>query len=231
VEIKTYGERLFVVEGPIVSFYGAPYPTRMCVAKLEDGGLWIHSPIAVNAQLKQEVDSWGRVACIVSPNKIHHLAMGEWASAYPDAEMWASPGLAAKRRDLRFRNELGDEAPARWAREIDQLIFRGSSVMDEVVFFHRQSRVLIVADLIENFPPDAIPWWMKPIAHMAGIVAPNGQAPIDFRLSFRDKEAARDCLRRILAWEPAHVIMAHGTPLEGIAALRHAFRWLGLNEH
>ncbi|MBS1269768.1 MAG: hypothetical protein MAG794_00719 [Gammaproteobacteria bacterium] len=43
--LEELGPSLYVVEGPTVSFYGFPYPTRMAVAHLSDGGVWVWSPV------------------------------------------------------------------------------------------------------------------------------------------------------------------------------------------
>ena len=55
---------------------------------------------------------------------------------YPDALSYAAPGLLKKRADIEFDAELSDSSEDAWAGEIDQTIFRGSPVMEEVVFFH-----------------------------------------------------------------------------------------------
>ena len=79
---------LWLVEGEIVSFYGFPYPTRSAIARLADGRLWVWSPVKLDAALRDEVDRLGRVAHLVSPNKLHHLYLAEWKSAYPEAKLW-----------------------------------------------------------------------------------------------------------------------------------------------
>jgi len=51
-----------------------------------------------------------------------------------------------------------DDLPLKgWQREIDQVVFRGNILMDEVVFFHRASRTALFADLIGNFSPEFLP--------------------------------------------------------------------------
>ena len=43
------------------------------------------------------------------------------------------------------------------------------------------------------------------------------------------KKEARSAFKRMVAWEPEKVIMAHGRPYyrNGTAELSRAFRWLG----
>lgn len=225
--LHSLGSDIWIAEGPVVSFYGFPYPTRMIVIRLSDGGLFVWSPIALTPELKAQVDALGPVAHVASPNKIHHLYMGEWQDAYPSAGLYASPGLAKKRGDLRFEATLGDAPPLAWAADIDQVEMGGSSFLTEIVFFHRKSRTAIFADLIENFRPDWFKGWKGWVARLDGIVMPNGGAPREWRFTFK-KTIARAALARVLAWQPEQVVMAHGelTRTDGTAFIRKSFRWL-----
>jgi hypothetical protein len=63
----------------------------MTVIKLNDGSLWIHSPIAPNKNLLKEIDLLGKVRYLVSPNKIHYVHIFAWKKIYPDAIAFASP--------------------------------------------------------------------------------------------------------------------------------------------
>lgn len=78
-------EVLWIAEGGNVSFYGAPYPTRSVIVRLENGDLWIWSPVKLTMDLRAEVDRLGSVRHLVSPNKLHQLYLQEWKSAYPEA--------------------------------------------------------------------------------------------------------------------------------------------------
>ncbi len=206
----------------------------MAIARLSDGGLWVWSPIHLDPQLKDEVEALGTPAHLASPNKIHHLFLGEWKAAYPGAKLWGLPAVARKRRDLKFGGELGDLPPGEWEREIDQAVFRGSLLMDEVVFFHRPSRTALFADLIENFSleflRDTPGWrgWRTTIARLWQITEPCGMAPLELRLSFVRRRIARQALSKTLAWDPDGVVMAHGTcaATNGRAFIQRSFRWL-----
>ncbi len=63
------------------------------------------------------------------------------------------PGLDRKRPDLVFEAILGDVAPEEWRGEVEQVFFRGRPFENEVAFFHRASRTLILCDLAFNFGP------------------------------------------------------------------------------
>ncbi len=220
---------IWIAEGPSVSFFGFPYPTRMTLVRLSDGGLWLCSPIELTDVLADEVRALGPVQHLVSPNKIHHLFLGQWAQAWPEAKLWASPGLARRRRDLSFHGELGDAAEPAWASDIDQLIFRGSFFMEEVVFFHRASRSAIITDLVQKFDPATQRGWRGLLMRLDGLVGPDGSTPREWRLTFWNRRAAREALRKALAWDPQRLIIAHGQWVRenGREALARSLSWLG----
>jgi len=207
-------------------FYGLEVGTRMTVIRLADGSLLLHSPVALDPELRRELDSIGRVCFTVAPNRVHHLYAGTVAEAYPEARLWVAPGLERKRPDLVFVGVLGDEAPAEWKEEVDQVFFRGRPYENEIVFFHRASRTLIMCDLAFNFGPRAaVPTrLLMRLLRSYGRFGPSTLDP----LLIRDRQAARQSLERILAWDFDRVVVAHGDVLEsgGHAALRQGYSWL-----
>ena len=235
--LKQVDEDIWIVDGPIVkmAMYGTsiPFPTRMTIVRLSNGELWCHSPTELTLELKAQIDSLGLVRHLISPNKIHYAHIDTWARAYPEATAWASSGVrdraAQQKIEVTFDADLEDEAASEWVEDLDQLVFRGSRFMDEVVFFHRKSSTLILTDLIENFEPDKVSKWFRWLLQLGGVVDPDGKIPLDLRMTFwGQKEQARTCFKRMLQWKPEKVILAHGRWYEnnGTAELQRAFRWL-----
>jgi hypothetical protein len=219
---------LWIVDGPVVRFLGMPYPTRMTIVRLRDGALWICSPIVLTAPLRSALDALGAVAYLVAPNKLHHLFLGDWTRAYPGAALWAAPGLARRRSDLAFAGTLGDRPEPGWAADLDQVLFH-SLAMDEVVFFHRASRTVVVTDLVQRFDPATVRGWRGLVMRADGLVGEGGSTPREWRLTFVDRRRARAGRRRVLAWNPERVVVAHGTCVAtaGRAVLARALRWMG----
>jgi hypothetical protein len=208
--LQEFGQSLYIAEGPKVSFFGIPYPTRMAVIKLSDGGAWVWSPVALSDELADAVESVGPVRFIVSPNKIHHLFLPEWAQRWPDARLYAPPGLAKRKPEVKFDDELGDEADPAWATDIDQVIFHGSFAMKEVVFFHHPSRCAIVCDLIQRHPEAEMTGWKGRLMRLDGLVGKYGSTPREWRASFFRREAARTARNKVLSWNPERLLIAHG---------------------
>lgn len=236
--LKPVAPEVWIVDGPIVRMavglgLSAPFPTRMTLVRLPDGTLWCHSPIAPQAALFAAVDALGPVAHLVSPNKLHYAHVAAWKRRYPAAVAWASPGVreraASQRIDAPFNADLGDAPPPAWAATIDQLHFKGSRAIEEVVFLHRPSATLVVADLIENFEAARLALPMRLLARFGGVLDPDGKMPLDMRLSYLGhRTEARACFERMLAWRPQRIILAHGRCYleDGETQLRRAFAWL-----
>jgi hypothetical protein len=221
---------IWIGDGPSVTFLaGFAYPTRMTLGRLHGGDLWVCSPIPRDAELRGELDSLGPVRHLVSPNKLHHLFLGDWSRAFPEARLYASPGLKRRRRDLAFHAELGDTPDSAWATDLDQVVFRGSFAMEEVVFFHRASRTAIVTDLVQRFPDQAIRGWRGRLMRLDGLVGPQGSTPREWRLTFWNRRAARAARSKALAWNPHRLVVAHGEWArdQGQRVLESALAWLG----
>lgn len=223
---------IWIGEGGLVDFYSCPYPTRMVVVRLPDDKLWVWSPIELSADLKSEIDALGTVAHLVSPNKIHHLFLGPWQQAYPNVSLWGPQSTIDKRKDLQFTGALSDQAPQEWGDVFDLIWFNGSFFMDEVVFFHRPSHTVIMADLSENFSETFIQkhWntWQRVIAKLWGIVEGRGYAPLEWRLSFFKRQATRQAKERLLSLPVEKAIMAHGEwqPSNARAFLEKSLSWI-----
>lgn len=223
--MRQLADNLWVVERP-QAFYGLPVGTRMTVMRLTGGRLLLHSPVALGPKLRQRLDDIGQVSFVIAPNRVHHLYAGEVAQHYPAARLWIAPGLERKRPDLIFEAILTDEAPAEWRGEVDQIFFRGRPYENEVVFFHRPSRTLILCDLAFNFGPRAA-WSTRLLMKLMRSYGRLGPSTLDPWL-IRDRPAARDSLERILAWDFDRIIVAHGDVLDtgGHAILSRGYAWL-----
>jgi hypothetical protein len=226
--LQPFGEEIWLADGPTTSVAGFRYPTRMAVIRLSGGALFIWSPVPLSEAIRTAVEALGEVRCLIAPNALHHLFLGEWRRAYPDAKVYAPPGLRQRRKDIDFDDDLGDAPAPEWSEEIDQVLVRGNLITTEVVFFHHRSGTAIFTDLIQHFSPTWFTGWRAIVAGLDLMTAAEPQVPRKFRNAFVDRRAARAALRRILAWPTRKVLMAHAAPVEddGQAFIGRAFRWL-----
>lgn len=227
--LYSFGPDIWTGDGTsIVAAMGFHYPTRMAVIRLQSGGLWIWSPVALNSELQEQVDELGPVQHLIAPNSLHHMYLTDWIAAYPGAKVHAAPELQAKRGDLVFDTELGDTPSPDWNGQIDQVVMRGNAITTEVVFFHSASQTALFTDLLQQLPQDWFSGWRSLVARLDLMLGTEPAVPRKFRMAFRDKTAARAALDHVLGWPVARVVMAHGTPVtdDAHAFLRRAFGWL-----
>ena len=226
--LEPFADDIWIADGgAVTAIAGFHYPTRMAVIRLDDGGLFVWSPVALTPALRDAVAALGGVRCIVAPNALHHMFISEWAAAFPDAALYAAPGLRAARKDIVFTGDLADEAPAAWAGQIDQVIIR-NTIADEVVFFHRKSGAVLFTDMLQQMPRGWYKGWRALVAKLDRMTGSEPQTPNKFRMAVRDRAAARAALARIRAWPARSVLMAHGAPVRenGADFIARAFAWL-----
>ena len=223
--MKQLHAELWITDSPL-RFLGLEVGARMTVVRLPDSRLLLHSPIAATEELVREVEALGRVAYIVAPNKLHHLFVGEWQRACPDALLYVAPGLDTKRADLAITGVLAEEPEPGWKGSVDQVLLGGIPFANEVVFFHRPSATLIATDLAFNIGPSSPP--LTRLAFRLGGAYGRLSPTLLERLLVRDRAAFRQSLERILAWPFERVVMAHGEVSEkgGREELVRGYSWV-----
>ena len=234
--LKPVADGLWIVDGPEIAMsypylgFKVPFPTRMTVARLADGALWVHSPTPLTPALGEAVDALGPVRFLVAPNLLHYWWVGAWKARYPEAQAYSAPG-AQKRAAGHFDGfdaDLRGEPPTEWHGAFRQVMVPGD-FMTEAAFFHTASRTLVLTDLIENFEPDRFnSRVMRWGCQLSGCCDPDGKMPIDLRSTFwRHRSDVHHAVEEMLAWGPERIVLAHGRWYPGNAAaeLKRAFRW------
>lgn len=226
--LERFADEIWVADGLVVATAGFCYPTRMAIIRLSNGSLFVWSPTPLSPELRTEVDALGPVRCLVAPNSLHHLFIGDWASAYPDARLFAAPRLRRKRPDLSFNADLTDAPDRDWSGEIDQVVVHGNWITTEVVFFHRKSGTVIFTDLLQQFSRTWFQGWRALVARLDLMTQPEAEVPRKFRNTFFNRRAARIAFRRILDWPVQNILMAHAKPVTHVSGdyLAHRVQWL-----
>ncbi len=210
-----------------LSLVGAALRTRMTVLRL-DGGLCLHSPVVIDDATRGELENLGEVIALVAPSNCHHLYFASAQKAFPRARTFGTVDVQRKRKDLRFDELLGDEPPACWAGQMDQ-VFVGNRIMREVDLLHRASRTLVAVDLVENFTNQTAGTngLMRAMLTALGMWGRPRPAP-ELRWFTRDRQTARQAIERILAWDFDRAVIAHGDLPTGSPhdAIREAWHWV-----
>lgn len=223
--LTPFAEGVWVDSAP-VRFLGMRLTATMTVLRLGDGGLLLHSPIAMTAERRAAVEALGPVAHLHSPTLYHHLRIGDWSAAFPSARLHAPPGLAKKRPDLRIDRVHHAAPETAFARVIDELHIDGFR-LEESVLYYQPARTLVVADLVQNIgrPEHA---WTKFYTRMMGFYDRIALSRMIRWTGFSDRAATRRSLDEVLALPFKRLIVGHGAPLTtgGREALAEAYSWL-----
>lgn len=229
--LKPVADNVWIVDGPIIRMdllgFSMPFPARMTIVRLGRGDLFIHSPTALTPELKAKVETLGTPRYLVGPSWLHYWWIPDWKRAFLDVRVFVAEGVRERaRRHIDFDTELLEaDRGYPWDDAIYTLPAKGR-FGTEVIFFHKESRTLILTDFIENFEPRMIgSRFVRLLTRVGGVQDPHGGMPRDMRLTYSRKELRR-IVETMLAWKPERIIIAHGRWYErnGAAELRRAFQ-------
>ncbi|MDJ0635627.1 MAG: DUF4336 domain-containing protein [Xenococcaceae cyanobacterium MO_188.B29] len=150
-------------------------PIRMTVVKLESGGLLVYAPVAPTLEclrlVNELVAEHGDVKYIILPTISgleHKVFVAPFARKFPQAQVFVAPnqwsfpinlplswlGLPAKRTHIL----PDDSSKTPFAQEFDYAILGPIDLklgwFEEVVFYHKRSRSLLVTDSIVSIPEE-----------------------------------------------------------------------------
>lgn len=201
-------------------FFGLEVGTRMTAIRLGNGELIVISPIDVDEITIQQLNALGNVSTIIAPNCYHHLFLSTFKSIYPHAEIWAAPGLDSKIQNLTLDRILNKRGTIGNLDEVEYLLFAGfqtigigsSGILNEIVFWHRESQSLILTDTAFHFDV-TFPWQTRLIAKILGGDRQLEPTILE-KLASRDKEQVKQSIQQVLCWDFDRVIVAHGSIVE-----------------
>jgi len=225
-ELDEPGDGLWTFHRPL-SVMGAEIGCRMTAVRLGNGQLLLHSPIRLTPALKERLDRLGPVRHVLAPNLDHYFFVADYHTAYPEARLYAAPGVAPKLPGVRIDVVL--EHP-RTIPTLDatltQHYFRSSSTLQELVLYHVATRTLIAADLAFNIQAGN--------GLLSGVLLRLNDSYKTFgpsrvcRSHIHEPRLARADLDAILALAPERIVVSHGEVLQTGAAeaLRRGYAWL-----
>ena len=229
MKLKSLGDEIWIAADSSFKFLiWLQIGTRMTVVRLRDGGLWLHSPIALSDALKAEIDALGPVRAIVCPNQFHHMFAAGYVTAYPEAKLYGAPSIMKRQKHLSLDYVMGSEfeQPSDWSAALDSVFIAGSA-FEETVFYHRTSKTLITSDIIEYFTEHEH-WFTRLYLKLMGTYK-NPSFPKMIKSFYKDKALARQAFETMLAWDFERMVIAHGNVLvedDPKGAIRRTYSWL-----
>lgn len=233
--IREVTKNVWIFSKPFSRFGVIPFGGRSTAIKLRDGGVWVLASTPLETETKAKIDELGPVKFIVGPDQGHHLYLGEFKKAYPDAKLIAVEEAIQKHKgeDIKFDGSWGKDAPdTKYGFEDDiKWCFLRGFLTKEVAFFHKDSKSLIEADLLFNMPPNE--QYSKSRRATFSILTSRVLNPWSYahkRLVWSggsDKEAMKKDVKTVAEWDFERIIPCHGDVIEKDAnkAWREAFKW------
>ncbi len=229
--LKPVADNIWIVDSGPHHMLGLPMPVRMTVVRDGSGGLLLHSPTRYTPGLAAELAAIGEVRHFLAPNSAHWVYVKEWLRCFPNTTAWAVAALLRRKpvqsSGIPFR-QIG-EGRIESFDGVEVLIVPAGDSFQEAVLWHPSSRTLVLTDLVVNVETRKLPALLRPGAHIAGVAAPEGRAPIYLRAFVSlHRRQARPAAERLLALDAVRVIFSHGLWYDknGQIRLRRSLAWL-----
>ncbi|MBE9116972.1 DUF4336 domain-containing protein [Lusitaniella coriacea LEGE 07157] len=206
---------IWVAEQPF-NYLGLNVGTRMTVIRCANRELAVISPIQVDDAIVHQLNSLGTVCHIIAPNRFHYLFATHFKTVYPKATFWATSSLKAKNPELPIDRVLSNETnnilngiECFLFEGVKALTLSGVNSLDEWVFFHPESRTLVVTDIAFHFD-QSFPLISQFAARMLGSYKTLSPSFLE-KIATQEKEKVKESVQKISTWDFDRVIMAHGT--------------------
>lgn len=201
-------------------------PARATLFRAGDGGLVLHSPLALDDETAREIARLGEVRAIVAPSAFHHMFLRAASERFPSARLYGPASLAPKLGGLAFQPLPASGHVDAFGPDVLVRKVEGAPSLDEHVFYHRPSRTLVVTDLLFNL--HRCRSTALKLVFMLGRTWKRPAQSLAFRFLVKDRAATAGSMRDILAWDFERLAPAHGDVLEDRPReiLRSATRWL-----
>ncbi|EEP78851.1 conserved hypothetical protein [Uncinocarpus reesii 1704] len=225
---------------------------RGTIIRMASGSSAVFSPVALTEHVKGIITALNSpIKFIIAPDLEHHIFLGDWKAAFPDAKVIGPEGLQEKREknvktkdtskvDFVFtpKNRHNPDTFPEFNAEFETQ-YLPSHPNREIVVFHKPTKTLLQADLFFNLP--ATQQYEKERGGATqGILtklflpvwSTEGDAIWQKRFTWyllagRNRDEWKESLRRIDRWDFERVIPCHGDVIDtgGKLVFRKLFEW------
>lgn len=190
--------------------FGIDFQRNVTLLRLRDGRLIIHSTAPFESEDVSAIGRFGEPAWLVEATLLHDTFAKVGHAAFPELPYYAPADFG---QASGVATESLISPPPDWTGEIEVLEIAGLRRPNEHAFFHRASRILVLADLLFHFPSDTTGWgrfFMQRIMRLPRLLGMS----VLFRLMIRDQEAFARSMRQMLEWDFERIVVAHAEPVE-----------------
>ncbi|MBK8202485.1 MAG: hypothetical protein IPK68_09305 [Bdellovibrionales bacterium] len=184
-------------------------PVRSTFVPLKAGSILISPGSCLDLHQLKKIKE---VTDLVAPNLFHCAGVPKASSVFPSAKKWAPVGGKISKPEITWSDELSS---VHWPYQEDlpMIQLKGNSKINEVAFFHKGSKSLIVADLCFNLiDAKGIGSWI--ILNLFGTYRRLAMSKF-FAQFIDDKAAFNESLTELFSFDFENIIVGHGENLFG----------------
>ena len=209
---------LFFLKMPLMSL-----PVRSTVIKLTQGNVLLSPGSKLSIEQLKSVDN---ISDLVAPSLLHCGGIELAATTFQNTKIWAPPNGMKKKPKIKWSAEISaDSWP--YQEELTSIPIQGMPEINEVVFFHKKSKTMIVCDLCFNLlNAQGISSWI--ILNIFGTYRKFGISRLYLNY-VKNHLAFEASLRQLFSYDFDNLVLGHGENLIGNAknVLRNAFAYRG----
>lgn len=196
--LEAHGGHVWSVAGVLPS---GPVPRRMAVWRRDDGGLVVHSAIAMNDEGMAALAALGTPKVMIVPNALHRLDAAVWKARFPELKVYApAASRAAVEKKVGVDGTVEEAGGAIGAGVVAPAGVKPSE------YIYDAHGAWILADVMMNLPPlPGFGGWVFGVIGSTGFFGITG---IGRMLLLKDRSAFKAWLASQPA--PAAIIPAHG---------------------
>ncbi|KAG1769346.1 hypothetical protein EDD22DRAFT_948953 [Suillus occidentalis] len=217
VVIREVAKDVWIFSRPFARLGIFPMGGRSTAIKLRQGGVWVLASTPLTQDTRNKIDELGEVKYIIGADAVHHLFLGEFKRAYPNAKLIGVEDAIKNMSDksLQFDGLWGRDPPGTnygFEDEIKHCYFSGFRNKD-VAFLHMPSKSLIEADLLLNLPANE--QYSKSSSSAHGNIKPDSwiQRAIIKGITINAEAMRRDATT-VANWDFDRIIPCHGDVIE-----------------
>jgi len=186
-----------------LNILGIPMGRRVTIIRSKTGGVFILSPLPATDSNITNIRNLSGDATFILQSKMHNLYINDYMEHFPDSKFL----FANKEYEDKSRYDIFSSYPS-LLEEFRYIEVAGMPKVKEIVFYHIETKTLIIADLFFNIPkPKSV--LRRYLCSIAGI----GDEPASSRLwksMIKDSNKYSESLRTILEWDIERIITGHG---------------------
>jgi len=224
--MKKVAENIFTWEYATKIMPGVHFPVNSSFIELENNNLMVISPGPFEQKPIQEIIARYHMIYCVAPNALHHEHLKRFNDFFPEIDIYGPAALIRKQPWLSEKILGLDLLNEKLKGQILFFPIQGNLFLDETVFYCRQSKSLIVTDLIFNMR-DPMPLGRKWILSLVGAKNKIAQSKL-VKNSTKDKKAYMHSVKPLGELDCQRIIVGHGHIIEGVAEIKKALKAIGI---